>query len=455
MNPYDVLDRVPPCDIDTEACLCAACIIEPSNIDIATAIVTPEAFWDSATKRLFADLQILHHAGKPVCDAAVLIGELRSLGHLEEIGGVAFLYRILDGAHVHRPHATYYAKQIARLAELRRMVQIGSDMINDAYDLAGDPAQISASVQSRLLDTTIAGDDSDESISDVAPRVLDEIQQPVEQMRGIFSGVQAYDENIGPILSGELFVLAARPSMGKTALAMQIALHQAQRDRSVLFVSLEMKKPELVQRLACSIALVDGVVVRSRKTNVRELNRLRGAVESFGPDSRLRLWAPRRRHNMQLACIAARARMVRMRHGLDMLIVDYLQLIQPDDPRQNRQEQVAAISRGLKQIAGELDIPVVALCQFKRIEEDGRKPRLTDLRESGQIEQDADTVLMIHRASLKATKAFLIVGKHRFAPTGDIEVRWDPASQRFESDVAGEAADRQQFVQFSGDGQDF
>ena len=243
-------------------------------------------------------------------------------------------------------------------------------------------------------------------------------------------------------MPGELGILAARPAMGKTALAMQKALHNARQGRRVLFVSLEMRNRELARRLLCQEAELDSRLLRGRRVDAAARARLQAAHEELA-GLPIRLWDPA---SATLAEIRGVARHMRATGGLYLLIVDYLGLIKPsaDSKRLQRHEQVQQTSAGLKELAKELCIPVLALCQLNR-EADGEEPRLSHLRESGAIEQDADMVLLLHHPEREQSKsgnqkkriAYLIIGKHRHGETGRIKLQWHPSETRFSTFAEG------------------
>lgn len=243
--------------------------------------------------------------------------------------------------------------------------------------------------------------------------------------RPTMSGFEALDSSAGGWMSGELVILAARPGVGKTTFAMQVAAHNAARERRVLFVSLEMRDRELVARMLSGDPGVDSRRLRAGRLGTADIDKLRAAADDIR-DLPVRVWAP---PSATLARIRGVAKREVAFGGLSLLVVDYIGLIRPaaGDTKRPRFEQVGEVSAGLKSLAKELDVPVLALCQLNR-EADGTEPRLSNLRDSGSIEQDADVVLFLHRETT-ATK--LIVAKHRHGETGSVALRFDGSTTRF------------------------
>jgi len=430
-----ILDRQVPQNLEFEAGLVGGCLIDPTCLDKTSSTVEGRMFFDEALGVLYDDLQTLHLADKPIIDPRVLTAELKAIGHFEKIGGVASLYKLIADGPAHTAHCTHYAKEISRLAELRRQIEIGTELVRDAYDFdTSQPAELAARAQARLSSPEFDGDERARRIDDISRDVLESLERPAESLDGerIYSGVVGLDNQCGPWLPGELLILAARTSIGKTALAIQIALHNAQRGRPTLFVSLEMRESEITQRLLCALARVDSTTVRSGSAKPADLIELARAAKQLH-ELPLYIWAPRR-GKVDVSRIAAMARRVQLEHGMGCLVVDYLQLIRPADFRNTaRHEQVAQMTRDLKQVSGSLGVVVLCLCQLSRMADKDGVPMLHHLRESGAIEQDADHVLFIHREDRKAATGELIVAKHRFGRVCNVSVDWDAAGQRYDS----------------------
>jgi replicative DNA helicase len=293
-------------------------------------------------------------------------------------------------------------------------------------------------------------------ISEVLQESLDRIDARMDQHHaygGVETGFVDFDQMTGGLQKSELIILAARPSMGKTALAMNMAEYAALNGTPVLFVSLEMSAIELGDRLLCSFARVNGNRLRNGTITHEERRKLVNAAAQISQAPLFIDDAPSR----TMTEIAANARRLKRRSGLGVVIVDYLQLIDPDNPRDPRQEQVAKISRRLKGLARELDVPVLCLAQLNRQVESthSNKPQLSHLRESGAIEQDADVVMFVHREEYYMTneedreqvrgQADLLIRKQRNGPTGDVKLTWSHEFTRFDNYAAPAFAEFQPF----------
>ena len=427
----ETLDRSPPGDTDAERALLAACILDPTNLDRLGEQVSQADFCDDENGRLFDALQMLHDAGKPVGDMAVLAAELRRLGLYEAIGGAAFVAKLFTDGRVHVPHAAFYAESIRRTASLRRQLDLAAELTRRAYDPKADPSNIAQWLDARLSGLDQRKPDSVRTIGEIAAEVVEDLKRPETHAANVFTGLREYDETHGGWLPGELVILAARPKMGKTALATQVAFYQAVGNRPTLFVSLEMRDRELITRVLCGLAEVNSRRVRTRRLDGQHIGQLAKVASDLG-DLPLNVWSP---PLSTLPAIRAVAKQAKATQGLDLVVVDYLSLVRPSDPRRPRHEQVAEVSAGLKSLAKELGVVVLCLAQLNR-EAEGEIPRLSNLRESGAVEQDADIVLFIHRArkgegeDTTATK--LITAAHRSGEEGELELRWVPERTRFE-----------------------
>ena len=302
------------------------------------------------------------------------------------------------------------------------------------------------------------------SISDVLHAAMDRMDA---RMRGeltegaVETGLTDFDTMTGGLHNGELIILAARPSMGKTALAMNMAEHAAIEGQApTLFVSLEMSAIELADRMLCSLARVNGHRLRNGTISSDDHTRL---IEKANEISEAPLFvddSPSR----TVSEIAAAARRISRRHGsLGLIVIDYLQLIEPDNPRDPRQEQVAKIARRLKGMARELEVPMLCLSQLNRQAEDGKdhRPKLSHLRESGAIEQDADVVMFVHREEYYhrgedkaqyAGQAEIIIAKQRNGPVGDVQLTWEADYTRFSTRAPDRHSEFDDYAEFSSPG---
>jgi len=372
----------------------------------------------------------------------LLVERLRTADQFESVGGAAYLAEIAHQVPT-AAHAEYYARIVADKAMLRRLIHAGTDIVHESYNPTVETRQMLARAEEKIFSILEnQGEGEPTAINEVLQESLDRLDERMQDkaLGGLESGFVDYDRLTGGLQNAELVILAARPSMGKSALAMNIAEHVVLEQKvPVLFVSLEMSAIELGDRLLCSVAQIDGNRLRNgtitqdeRKTLVQKAAQL-SQSPLYIDDSPSRTMTE----------IAANARRLKRREGLGLVVIDYLQLIDPDNSRDPRQEQVAKIARRLKGLARELDLPVLCLAQLNRQVEATRdnKPQLSHLRESGAIEQDADVVMFVHRESYYQTneedrqrlihEADLIIRKQRNGPTGDIKLTWAHEFTRF------------------------
>ncbi|NDC53041.1 MAG: replicative DNA helicase [Planctomycetia bacterium] len=453
----DAAGRDRPANVDAERAVLGSILLKPDVCDDVSLVVRPEDFHDEAHQILYRHLLDLNEGGRRV-DATILLERLRSKGDLERVGGSPALADILQ-AVPHAAHATHYAQIVRDKAMLRSIIDASTDILRDAYDSADEPRELLARAESRIFEilehrSSAEAKPIDTVLTDVMVR-MDARMKHEKTLGGVETGFRELDTLCGGLHNSELIILAARPSMGKTALAMNIADHVAiQARQPVLFVSLEMACLELADRLLCSSAQVNGHRLRNGTISQEDRRRL---VQKSAEISSAPLYiddTPGR----TLTEIAAVARRLKRRQGLSLVVIDYLQLIEPDNPRDPRQEQVARIARRLKTMSRELDIPVLCLAQLNRQAEMARdnKPRLHHLRESGAIEQDADVVMFVHREEYYQTtdedrervkgQAEIIVAKQRNGPTDDVKLLWQQEFTRF---VNLEHRPYDEFEQFS------
>ena len=446
-----------PANVDAEKAVLGSILLKPDVCDDVALVVRSEDFHDESHQILFRHLVDLHDGGKRI-DATIVLERLRTKGDLDRIGGTAAIAEMLE-AVPHAAHATHYAQIVRDKALLRSLIDASTDILRDAYDSADEPRELLSRAESRIFEilehrSSAEAKSIDAVLQDVMVR-MDARMKHEHALGGVETGFTQLDTLCGGLHNSELIILAARPSMGKTAFAMNIAEHVAISARQpVLFVSLEMACLELADRLLCSAAQVNGHRLRNGTISQEDRRRL---VQKSAEISSAPLFiddTPGR----TLTEIAAVARRLRRRQGLALVVIDYLQLIEPDNPRDPRQEQVARIARRLKMMSRELDIPVLCLAQLNRQAEASRdnKPRLNHLRESGAIEQDADVVMFVHREEYYQTtdedrervkgQAEIIVAKQRNGPIGDVKLLWQHDYTRF---VNLEHRPYDEFEQFS------
>ncbi|MFM9024412.1 MAG: replicative DNA helicase [Planctomycetaceae bacterium] len=440
MAVLDERDR--PANVDAERAILGSILLKPDVCDDIALVIRVEDFFDESHQILYRHLLELHDSGKRV-DATIVLERLRTKGDLERVGGAAALSEVIESVP-HAAHAAHYAQIVRDKSMLRSLIEAGTDILRDAYEAADEPRQLLARAEERIFSILERRSSAEAKtiqavLEDVMVR-MDARMKHEHAIGGVETGFTELDTLCGGLHNSELVILAARPSMGKTALAMNIAEHVAITLRQpVLFVSLEMACLELADRLLCSAAQVNGHRLRNGTISQEDRRRLVQKSAEIGTAPLYIDDTPGR----TLTEIAAVARRLKRKHGLALVVIDYLQLIEPDNPRDPRQEQVARIARRLKTMCRELDIPVLCLAQLNRQAEQSRdnRPRLNHLRESGAIEQDADVVMFVHREESDQTNAEdrervkgsaeIIVAKQRNGPIGDIKLLWQHDYTRF------------------------
>jgi replicative DNA helicase len=461
----EILDRLPPQNLEAERSLLGSLLLDPQLCDDVALVVKADDFYSDANRILYGHIIAMHEDGKRV-DSVLLTDRLRQEGSFEAVGGAAYIAEVLQSVP-YASNAVYYARIVRDKATLRALIHAGTEILRDAYDETADPQEIVSQSEQKIFAV------HDQRSSDQIVNSHDLMMEAFERIdarlqgegMGIPTGFTDLDRMTGGLHDSELIILAARPSMGKTAFATNIAEYVTIDAKApTLFVSLEMARLELAQRLLCSQGRINankfrsGFVSADERRKLVEVSAKLSGAPLFIDDSPART----------VTEIAACCRRLKRKHDLKLVIIDYLQLIHPDDPRDPRQEQVAKMARRLKGLARELKIPVVCLSQLNRQVEAGKenhRPKLSHLRESGAIEQDADVVMFIHReeayytreeaqAKDLAGKADVIVAKQRNGPTDDVKLAWFDKFTRFEN-LAQEPHGEFQGYDTSGDFDNF
>jgi replicative DNA helicase len=445
----ELFDRLPPQSLEAEQWVLGSLLAVPELCDEVSLIARSDDFYADANQKIYAHLLDMHNSGGRI-DHLLLVERLKKAGDLETIGGMAYLLELAQAAPV-AAHAVHYAKIVQEKATLRSLIRAGTEILRDCYDAGIEAREMLGRAEEKvfaILEQRGAGDLS--SMRDVLHEALARIDARMKHehdISGVETGFADLDQLTGGLHDSELIILAARPSMGKTALAANIAEHVSiQRRITTLFVSLEMSRLELADRMLCSFAKINGHKLRNGTISNQERREL---VQKAAEMSESPLFiddTPSR----TMTEIGATARRLKRKNKLGLVVIDYLQLIEPDNPKDQRQEQVARIARRLKGLARELKIPILCLAQLNRqaeVTKDNR-PRLSHLRESGAIEQDADVVIFVHREEYYhspqeieerglAGQAEIIVAKQRNGPTGDVKLTWQKDYTRFVN-AAGE-----------------
>ena len=441
-------DRSVPQNLEAERALLGSILLDNSALNLALEGVGKDDFFSEAHRITFEKMVALSEKNRTI-DLVTLSEEFSKDGQLEKAGGAAYLAALTDGVPVGTSIAvSEYSRIVKEKSILRRLINASHNVISRCLEGTDDPDTLIDLAQSQVFD--IAEQKVQSGFSNIRDVVrssfgtIDDLLDRGQRVTGIATGFKDLDDMTSGLQPGELVVVAARPSLGKTALALNIAAHAAiESHKTVGLFSLEMSKESLVIRLLCSEAKTDSHRLRSGFSNREDWKKLTRALGRLG-DAPLFIEDTPALSIMQ---IRAKARRLKMEKGLDLLIVDYLQLVSGQGRFENRTQEVSYISRGLKSIAKELKVPVLALSQLSRAPEQrlGQKPQLSDLRESGSIEQDADVVIFIFRerkaadegpegeADGRGLEMKLIVEKQRNGPTGSVPVVFMRPWVRFES----------------------
>jgi replicative DNA helicase len=429
--------KVPPQNLDAERGVLGSMLLQNDAVDEVTDVITAEQFYTEPHQRIYSAIRHLHENATKA-DIVTLAEELLKREELELVGGLPYLQSILAEVP-HAAHARYYAQIVRDKWIQRSLIYTCTEILQQSYQPSVDLEELLQSAEHQVF---AIRDQQEGAIShefkdillDTWSRLYDRMNMDGE-ISGVRTGFTDFDKQTNGLQGGELVILAARPSMGKTALVCNIAEHVARVERQgCLIFSLEQSKLELAERLLCINSRIDGHKLRGGDISDEEHQRLQVASSELS-DIPLFIDDQPGRSVSQMMAITRR---MHRRYSLGMVIIDYLQLIEPDDKRIPREQQIAQITRKLKFIAKELDIPVIALAQLNRgveLRED-KRPRLADLRESGAIEQDADLVMFLHRPDAydpedRPGEAEVIVAKHRSGPTGMVRLTWQKEYMRF------------------------
>lgn len=438
-----ILSRQPPHDAEAELGVLGSMLLKPDVCDDVAALLRPDDFYQEAHASLFEHMMEMHTEGQSI-DVTLLVNRLKKAGVFDKIGGAGFLARVSQ-AVPNAAHAMFYAKIVREKSTYRALIDVGTDMLQKAYEEATEARELVTAAEQAVF--AVMDERVFSNVASIREVLIQALERVDARMRGehsanaVETGFADLDQLTGGLHNSELVILAARPSMGKTALAMNIAEHASMVQQApTMFVSLEMSALELTDRLLCSVGRINGHRLRNGTLPQEDRRRL---VDVANKISKAKLFvddSPSR----TVTEIAAAARRIKRRQGrISLIVIDYLQLIEPDNPSDPRQEQVAKIARRLKGLARELEVPILCLAQVNRQAEDARehRPRLSHLRESGAIEQDADVVMFVHREEYFrrgeereqfAGQAEVIIAKQRNGPTGEVELVWRKQFTRFE-----------------------
>jgi len=440
--PVDLIsEKGLPHSLDAEKAVLGSLILENQSIYEILDLISPEDFYGENHKILYQRMIDLITSTRAV-DLLILREELARSAELEQVGGISYIASLIDAVPTAR-NIQHHAQIINEKATLRRLIRAGFDIIDSCYRQEDETDEIlnkaEQSIFSIAEDRIRTGFQSVKDLAEAAWTKINELHETPGVMTGLETGFVDLDNLTSGFQANDFIVVAGRPSMGKTAFILNIAQHVGTKLKKTVGVfSLEMSKNQLMLRLLCSEARLDSHRLKTGGFERDEWSRLMRAMSSL---SEARIFIDDSSSLTPLD-MGAKARRLKAEHGLDLLIVDYLQMMRMKGRWDNRQQEITAISRSLKELAKELDVPVVALSQLHRGPETrgkDHKPMLSDLRESGAIEQDADVVMFIYREEVyEATEenrglAEILVRKQRNGPTGEIELVFLKEYTRFEN----------------------
>jgi replicative DNA helicase len=443
------LRKVPPQNLEAEESVLGGILLDNYACNLAVPLLRSSDFYRESHRRIFDAILDLHEHGSPV-DTVTLTEALRQRGVLQDVGGATFIAELADRVPT-AANVEYYARIVRDKAILRGLITTATEIATQAYESRGDVERFVDEAESKIFGIAEQKVRSDfHTVRELLPLSIKEVEKLFERkemITGIPTGFHDLDRLTAGLQNGDLIIVAGRPGMGKTALALNMATNAAlQTGLGVAIFSLEMSKEQLVLRMLCSEARVNYQDVRSGHLRERDFARLATAAGGLHQAS---IYID---DSAALSVLELRAKARRLRHeaaasgsgsGLGLIVVDYLQLMRGSGRTDSREQEISEISRSLKALAKDLAVPVVALSQLnRRVEEKGadRRPVMANLRESGAIEQDADLILFVYReaaynkelAPEEERDAELIIGKQRNGPTGTVHATFLKEFMRFE-----------------------
>ncbi|TDL72343.1 replicative DNA helicase [Rhodococcus qingshengii] len=443
-------DRLPPQNIEAEQAVLGAIFLEPSSLTVATEILIPEDFYRASHQKIFNAMLKLNDEGK-VVDLVTVTEELAAAKLIEDTGGVSYLSELASSVPT-AANIEYYARIVEEKSLLRRLIRTATEIASDGYSREDEVEALLSEAEKNILAVAQrknAG--SFHNIKDVLVRTYDNIEEMhnrVGEITGISTGFAELDRMTAGFQRNDLIIVGARPSVGKTAFALNIAANVATKTgENVAIFSLEMGAEQLVMRMLCSEGNIDAQRLRTGSLTDDDWGKLTMAMGSLSNSGIFIDDTP----GVRISDIRSKCRRLQQEHGLGMILIDYLQLILGSGRSgENRQQEVSEISRSLKQLARELKVPVIALSQLSRGVEQrqDKRPMMSDIRESGSIEQDADIVAFLYRddyydkESENKNIIEIIIAKQRNGPTGtvslafvkeynkfvNLETRYDPSA---------------------------
>lgn len=445
--------RVPPQNIDSEKALLGSIMLRPEAMNDIMDIVSFESFYAEKHRTIYKMMLELFAKGEPI-DLLTISTKLTDKGMIEQVGGMTYITELANSVPS-SANIEFYARIVQKKSMMRRLIEVSEHISHIGYNDDQELEELLDLAEQKIYAVTnmSGGNNKVIELKDALGEAwerLDKLHKTKDELRGIPTGFREIDSKLGGLQKSDLIILAARPSMGKTSLALDIARQAATvyKVPTIIF-SLEMSSAQLVDRMMAADSRVDAWKLRTGKlTQESEFAQIRDSMAKL---ANAPIFIDDRAAN-NIINMRSAARRIKSEKGLGLIVVDYLQLMAPTQSRNsdNMVQQVTEISRSLKHLAKELDVPVLALSQLSRaVEQRGGKPRLSDLRDSGSIEQDADVVMFIHREdkmnrvddSEKTNIAEILIEKHRNGPTGSCQLFFDEKKATYLNLEKGEFGD--------------
>lgn len=431
--------RTPPHNIEAEQAVLGAIFLEPEAISSASEILMAEDFYRASHQQIFRTMLTLADKGEPI-DLVTTTTALSNSQQLDDVGGVSYLSDLANTVPT-AANIIYYCRIVEEKSILRRLIRTATDIVTDSYSKEDDVEEVLNESERRILEVSNRKNASSfKNIKDVLMEVydnLDQLHKNSGDVTGIASGFRDLDRITSGFQRNDLIIVAARPSVGKTAFALNIAQNVAiKTEENVAIFSLEMGAEQLVSRMLCAEGNIDSQRLRTGALEEEDWGRLSMAMGSLSNAGIFIDDTP----GIRVSEIRSKCRRLKQEHGLGMIVIDYLQLIQGSaNSKENRQQEVSEISRSLKGLARELNVPLIALSQLSRGVEarQDKRPMMSDLRESGSIEQDADIVGFLYRddyydqESEKQNIIEIIIAKQRNGPVGTVELAFVKEYNKF------------------------
>jgi len=433
------LGKIPPHDIEAEQAVIGSMLTDFDAVVTAIEMLKPEDFYREDNRLIFVAIVSLFNKGEPV-DIITVKAELESMGKFDNVGGIEYLAELPDKVPT-TANVTKYIKIVEEKSTLRNLIKTANEIIDLGYDTTEDVDSIIEGAEKKIFDTIQnKSQKSYTPIKDVLVESftqLEELYNRKQHVTGVPSGFTELDYKTAGFHGSELILIAARPAMGKSAFVLNIATNAALKaNTAVAIFSLEMSKEQMTNRILCSEAMVDSNKVRTGKLEEDDWTKL---AEAIGPLSEAEIFIDDT-PGISVTEIRSKCRKLKMEKNIGLVIIDYLQLVQASTRRGgSREQEISEISRSLKVLAKEIGVPVIALSQLSRAVEQrpDHRPMLSDLRESGAIEQDADLVMFLYRddyynpESEKKNVAEVIIAKHRGGSTGTLDLGWFGSYTKF------------------------